>query len=98
MTFLWARGQIKAKAMKLFAYHDNEGTTHPLACADADESHQLSPSTIFEKRRLLIEFYGFCDASWEVKAMPEIESFYYSDNPSLSFPSGKGKSNPGSPP
>jgi hypothetical protein len=82
VTTLWATGKIRARAMKLFAYHDNHGATNPQVCADADESYELSSATVFEKRNILTKFYGFNEESWEAKAMPEQEGFYCSDEPS----------------
>lgn len=79
---LWRDGRLIAKEMKLFAYEDQGGSTLPRARADADETETLLPDTLTKKHHIMTHLYGFAEESWEVRAIPPIESFYYATTPS----------------
>lgn len=78
---LWTDGQIDAKELKLFAYEDQGRTVLPQVCADADEHNTLDAATFARKYHILTALYGFDKGSWEARATPAAEGFYFANTP-----------------
>ncbi|MHB9024705.1 MAG: PIG-L deacetylase family protein [Armatimonadota bacterium] len=81
VTDLWRAGLLPARELRLFAYTDDDRTTFPHACADADVQTVLPPEILAEKRRIVHEIYGFTADSWEARATPAVEAFWNFTSP-----------------
>ena len=73
---MWQTGEIATRGLWLFAYDDAGGGCLPHASEQASWRNTLG-STIWEqKRRILIDLYGFGVDSWEVRVTPQAEGFF----------------------
>ena len=73
---LWLAGEIVARELWLFAYHDGGGEHLPVAIESADISLELPLDIWQQKSNLLTQVYGFAADSWEVRATPRREAFH----------------------
>jgi len=73
---MWQRGEISVREMWLFAYEDAAGRCLPQASEEAIQRTTLSGATWEQKRRILLELYGFSVDSWEVRVTPRVEGFF----------------------
>lgn len=73
---LWSSGRIEALQLWLFAYEDDGGSHLPRACLRADRHEILNPAVWLEKRRLMMEIYGYQSGSWEANTTPREEAFW----------------------
>jgi len=73
---LWARGELSAPEVWLFAYEDGEGKASPRAISGAHIINELPFDIWRQKKRLLIDGYGFPPESWEARVTPQREAFF----------------------
>lgn len=73
---MWARGELQAQELRLFAYDDNNGRQWPVAHPDADIVVDLAGDIWAAKRDLLMRVYGFSAETWEVQTTPRREAFW----------------------
>jgi hypothetical protein len=77
---LWQSGRIDTRRLWLFAYEDGDRAYFPRAREDADRRDILPDATWFEKRRLIMDVYGYGAESWEAKTTPREEGFWCADS------------------
>jgi LmbE family N-acetylglucosaminyl deacetylase len=75
VSWLWARGEIRARELWLFAYEDEGGRQLARADKSADILVDLPDEIWTAKRSLLTEIYGFAPDSWEARTTPRCEAF-----------------------
>lgn len=73
---LFASGVLRAPELWLFAYDDEQRAHLPLAIAHADIVRDLPREVWHQKRKLVVERYGFSPDSWEARVTPEREAFF----------------------
>jgi LmbE family N-acetylglucosaminyl deacetylase len=76
---LWRSGGIVTKRLWMFAYEDGGRAYLPRVCQDADRRDVLPDDVWAEKRRLILDVYGFGPESWEAQATPREEGFWCFD-------------------
>lgn len=79
---LWERGKLSASELWLFAYEDGAGQYLPRAILAADRVTELPSEVWARKRQLVVEGYGFAEASWEARVTPRNEAFFCLSSPS----------------
>ena len=72
---LWRSGGIETRRLWLFAYEDGGRAYLPRVRTDADRRDVLTDDIWLEKRRLIMDVYGFRPGSWEVRNAPREEGF-----------------------
>ena len=77
---LWQSGGIDAENVWLFAYEDGGRTYLPRVRGDADRRQVLTEDVWLEKRRLIMDLYGFGSGSWEAQTTPREEGFWCFDS------------------
>lgn len=80
---LWRSGVIATRQLWLFAYEDGNRAYLPRVRADADRRDELAPAVWVEKRRILMDLYGFAGDSWEARTAPKEEGFWCFDSPEV---------------
>ena len=80
VSTLWHAGRLRTRRLRMFAYEDGGGSRLPCVRADADRRGVLPQDVWREKRRILIDLYGFRDDSWEVRAAPREEGWWCFDD------------------
>jgi LmbE family N-acetylglucosaminyl deacetylase len=78
---LWARGDIQAREVRLFAYEDGEGAYYPKAIERAHVVITLDESVWLRKRAVITNVYGFSPDSWETQTTPRAEAFWRFEKP-----------------
>jgi LmbE family N-acetylglucosaminyl deacetylase len=78
---LWAQGKVQAGSVWMFAYEDGGGKYPPRARTAAHRQEVLPEALWQEKRRLITEYYGFDEGSWEARAAGSVEAFWCFDSP-----------------
>ena len=73
---MWQACEIDTRSLWLFAYEDAGGDCLPHACKQASRRKALSNTLWEEKRRILIDLYGFAIDSWELHVTPQVEGFF----------------------
>ena len=73
---MWHAGEISTRELWLFAYDDAGGVCLPHTSEQASRRNTLSGTTWEQKRRILIDWYGFAVDSWEVRVTPRVEGFF----------------------
>ena len=76
VTELWARGQLKAPELWLFAYEDGDKQYLPRAIERAHVKNKLDEGVWKEKADIIRNTYGFESDSWETRATPGVEAFW----------------------
>jgi LmbE family N-acetylglucosaminyl deacetylase len=77
---LWQAGSIGSRRLWLFAYEDGGRKYLPRVRADADRRDVLANEVWLEKRRIIMELYGFLPGSWEAQTAPREEGFWCFDS------------------
>jgi LmbE family N-acetylglucosaminyl deacetylase len=77
---LWQSGAIRTKRLWLFAYEDGGRAYLPRVRGDADRRDALTEGVWLEKRRMIMELYGFRSNSWEARTTPREEGFWCFDS------------------
>ena len=77
---LWRSGGIDTERLWTFAYEDGGRAYLPRARDDADWLHTLSDDIWLEKRRLIMDVYGYGADSWEAQSTPRKEGFWCFDS------------------
>jgi LmbE family N-acetylglucosaminyl deacetylase len=77
---LWQSGDIDTERLWLFAYEDGERAYLPQVREDADRRDMLTENIWLEKRRLIMDFYGYGPESWEARTTPREEGFWCFDS------------------
>jgi LmbE family N-acetylglucosaminyl deacetylase len=77
---LWDSGQLKTKALWLFAYEDQQGQHLPTAIETASLYRPLSKQTWEKKHHIITKIYGFEAESWEARTTPLAEAFWQFDS------------------
>ena len=72
---LWRSGGIDAGRLWLFAYEDGDRAYLPRVREDADRRQVLTDDIWQEKRRLIMDCYGYGADSWEARSTPREEGF-----------------------
>ena len=72
---LWRSGGIDAGRLWLFAYEDGDRAYLPRVREDADRRQMLTDDIWQEKRRLIMDCYGYGADSWEARSTPREEGF-----------------------
>jgi len=81
VTALWRTGEVPARGLWWFAYHDNGGTILPYAHPEAHLLVAL-PHRIWQQKYALIhDTYGFAVDSWEARVTPRREAFWCFSSP-----------------
>jgi LmbE family N-acetylglucosaminyl deacetylase len=78
---LWRSGAIDTRRLWLFAYEDGDRAYLPRVRGDADRRDALTNEVWLEKRRLIMELYGYGPDTWEARATPQEEGFWCFDSP-----------------
>ena len=78
---LWHSGRLQTAGLWLFAYDDGDGSHLPRVHPGAHRQCPLSVSQWLEKRKILVDVYGFTPDSWEVRAAACEEGFWCFDTP-----------------
>jgi LmbE family N-acetylglucosaminyl deacetylase len=73
---MWARGEIVARELWLFAYADGGGNRLPEVEKGAHLLVELSEDVWKRKQGLLADTYGFTGESWEARVAPRREAFW----------------------
>jgi len=73
---LWARGTLRAEALRLFAYEDGDRRYLPRAVGGAHEVVTLDEAVWRAKHALIADVYGFAADSWEARVTPRTEAFW----------------------
>jgi len=74
---LYREGRLPADNLWRFAYEDDGGAHLPQAIAQADAVWRLPDALAQRKHRIITETYGFAEDSWEARATPRTEAFWY---------------------
>jgi LmbE family N-acetylglucosaminyl deacetylase len=77
---LWRSGAIDSKRLWMFAYEDGGRAYLPHVRQDADRRDVLPDDIWAEKRRLIMDLYGFGPDSWEAETTPRHEGFWCFDS------------------
>jgi LmbE family N-acetylglucosaminyl deacetylase len=77
---LWRTGAIDTQRLWLFAYDDGNRAYLPRVREDADRRDVLAHDVWLEKRRLLMDLYGFGSDTWEARTTPGEEGFWCLDS------------------
>jgi LmbE family N-acetylglucosaminyl deacetylase len=77
---LWRSGAVDTKRLWMFAYEDGGRAYLPHVHQDADRRDVLSDDIWAEKRRLIMDLYGFGPDSWEAQTTPRHEGFWCFDS------------------
>jgi LmbE family N-acetylglucosaminyl deacetylase len=77
---LWQSGRISTTQLWLFAYEDGGRMYLPRVRKDADRRDMLTNDIWREKRRLIMDVYGYEAGSWEAKTTPREEGFWCFDS------------------
>ncbi len=72
---LWRSGCIHTERLWQFAYEDGGKAYLPRVCSDADRRDVLTEDVWLEKRRLMMDVYGYGPSSWEARTTPREEGF-----------------------
>jgi hypothetical protein len=80
---LWRSGGINTGRLWLFAYEDGGGAYLPRVREDADRRQVLTDDIWQEKRRLIMDCYGYDADSWEALSTPHEEGFWCFDSAQL---------------
>ena len=80
MVELWRSGGMYTNRLWMFAYQDGERAYLPRVRSDADRRDLLPEDIWTEKRRLIMELYGFRPDSWEAQTTPREEGFWCFDS------------------
>lgn len=78
---MWQAGEISARELWLFAYDDDGGDCLPHVQEQATRRIALNGGIWNEKRRILVELYGFAIDSWEAQVTPRVEGFFCFNRP-----------------
>ncbi len=73
---LWQSGRIDMGRLWMFAYEDGGRAYLPRVREDADRRDVLTDNVWLEKRRLIMDIYGYETDSWEARAAPREEGFW----------------------
>jgi LmbE family N-acetylglucosaminyl deacetylase len=73
---LWRSGEIETGRLWMFAYDDGDRAYLPRVRADADRRDVLPDGIWLEKRRLIMDVYGFGPDTWEARTTPREEGFW----------------------
>jgi LmbE family N-acetylglucosaminyl deacetylase len=73
---LWRSGDIDTRRLWLFAYEDGGLAYLPRVRVDANRRDVLKDDVWLEKRRLIMDSYGFGPDSWEARTTPREEGFW----------------------
>ncbi len=77
---LWRLGRIHTERLWLFAYEDGGRAYLPQVSGDADRRDVLTDDVWLEKRRLMMDVYGYGPDSWEARTTPREEGFQCLDS------------------
>jgi LmbE family N-acetylglucosaminyl deacetylase len=77
---LWKKGVINTERLWLFAFEDGGHAYLPRVRDDADRRDTLTDNVWLEKRRLIIDVYGYGADSWEARCTPREEGFWCFDS------------------
>ncbi|MGO9259025.1 MAG: PIG-L deacetylase family protein [Bryobacteraceae bacterium] len=77
---LWRSGCIDTGRLWMFAYQDGDRAYFPRVRDDADRRDALPDNIWIEKRRLIMELYGYSPGSWEAQTTPREEGFWCFDS------------------
>jgi LmbE family N-acetylglucosaminyl deacetylase len=77
---LWRSRTIDTRQLWMFAYEDGGRAYLPCVSGDADQRHLLPEDVWREKRRLIIDVYGFQRETWEAQITPREEGFWCFDS------------------
>ena len=80
MVELWRSRGLDTKRLWMFAYQDGGRAYLPRVRDDADRRDLLPDDIWIEKRRLIMELYGFLPGSWEAQTTPREEGFWCFDS------------------
>ncbi len=73
---LWQLDRIDTERLWLFAYEDGGHAYLPRVREDADRRDVLTDHLWLEKRRLIMDLYGYEADSWEARTAPREEGFH----------------------
>jgi hypothetical protein len=79
VTTLWQTGRLAATALWLFAFEDGGRTYLPRPDRRAHLTNILPPALWQQKYALVTGVYGFAPDSWEARATPRAEGFWFFD-------------------
>jgi hypothetical protein len=82
---LWKSSDIRTKNLLLFAYEDGDRAYLPRVRKDADQRYVLKENIWREKRRLIMDVYGYGEESWEARSTPREEGFWRFNSPQAAF-------------
>ncbi len=77
---LWQLDRIDTERLWLFAYEDGGHAYLPRVREDADRRDVLTDHLWLEKRRLIMDLYGYEADSWEARTAPREEGFWCFDS------------------
>jgi LmbE family N-acetylglucosaminyl deacetylase len=72
---LWRLGRINTRRLWLFAYEDGGLMYLPRVSGNADWRCTLTEDVWLEKRRMIMDIYGYGPDSWEARTTPREEGF-----------------------
>jgi LmbE family N-acetylglucosaminyl deacetylase len=78
---LWQSSAIATERLWMFAYEDGGHAYLPRVREDADRRDKLTENVWLEKRRLIMDVYGYGADSWEARSTPREEGFWCFDGP-----------------
>ena len=73
---LWSAGRLDTRRLWLFAYEDGNRAYLPRVREDADRRDVLTDGVWLEKRRMIMDLYGFGPETWEAQTTPREEGFW----------------------
>jgi LmbE family N-acetylglucosaminyl deacetylase len=77
---LWRSGRLDTQRLWLFAYEDGNRAYLPRVRDDADRRDMLTDGVRIEKRRMIMDLYGFGPDTWEAQTTPGEEGFWCFDS------------------
>jgi LmbE family N-acetylglucosaminyl deacetylase len=77
---LWQSGGVDIGRLWMFAYEDGDRAYLPRVREDADRREVLADIVWLEKRRLIMDVYGYGIDSWEARTAPREEGFWCFDS------------------
>ena len=77
---LWSAGRLDTRRLWLFAYEDGNRAYLPRVREDADRRDVLTDGVWLEKRRMIMDLYGFGPETWEAQTTPREEGFWCFDS------------------
>jgi len=77
---LWQSGRICTDRLWSFAYEDGGRSYLPQVRSDSDRRDVLTENLWLEKRRLIMDVYGYGIDSWEARTAPREEGFWCFDS------------------